>query len=152
MGRAWLGIVCSVLAGLSACAPVRHLRSQGLAPLPVVVPRALQAPARGAEEAPGLGRRIVLFVPDRALDLADVVSFGIGVGAGVDVHRQITCGLHVPTLGVYTSFNPINWYYKRNLCWCIRSEEEAGLFNAVYYKSKFRGGGTGWDHPRAGGL
>jgi len=91
-----------------------------------------------------------VFLPDRVLDFLDLVSFGLGVGYGFDIHRQITCYFHVPALGIYRSFNFINWYYKRNLCWCIRKEEEAGLFDAVIYRSEFRGSGTGWNEGRRG--
>ncbi|MFC1806177.1 hypothetical protein ACFL09_04265 [Planctomycetota bacterium] len=135
---------------LSACAPTQHLTSHGLGPLHIGVPRRLEGEAPATPQAPTAGRRIALFLPDRLLDLADIVSLGIGVGAGFDVHRQISCGFHIPSLGIYKSFNPVNWYYKRNLCWCVRTETETCIFGAVYYKSTFQGGGTGWNNGKPG--
>jgi hypothetical protein len=100
--------------------------------------------------APSLAARILFFLPDRTLDLLDTVSFGVGIGAGFDVHQQATCSLHLPTLGTYRSFNFLNWYHKRNLCMCTREETEFGLLFLSVYRSEFFGAGTGWNEGSAG--
>jgi hypothetical protein len=106
-------------------------------------------PPRAVASAP-LVSRILLFLPDRMLDFLDVASFGLGIGYGFAVHQQITCSLHVPTLGSYQTINLLNWYPSRNLCVCTRSETEAGLLPFVLYRSEFLGAGTGWDSGRPG--
>ena len=107
-------------------------------------------PARAARAEPSALLRVACFLPDRVLDLLDMVSFGIGIGYGFDIHRQVTCLFHVPTLGMYKSVNLVNWYYKRNLCMCTREETEFGLLPFVLYRSEFFGGGTGWDKGALG--
>jgi hypothetical protein len=102
------------------------------------------------ERRPGLARRAAMFVPDRFLDMLDMVSVGLGVGYGFDVNRHLTYYMHVPTLGAYRSFNFFNWYPNRNLCWSINQEREAGILTVYRYNSRFDGGGTGWDNGEPG--
>jgi len=157
MRKWWPCVAIVVLMVLPACAPKVTVGPKVLALFRTAAARPLDTaaePAPAADEVKivqaDAGTRLVMFLPDRVLDLLDTVSFGLGIGYGFDIHRQITCGLHIPTLGVYQSFNFINWYHNRNLCWCIRTEEEAGLLPMVAYESTFTGAGTGWDNGEPG--
>jgi len=119
---------------------------------------AATSPAKAGDEAPAplpgpspdLIERIALFLPDRLMDFLDMVSFGVGIGYGLDVHHQATCFLTLPALGTYNSLSLLNWYPGRNLCTSLVEEQEAGLGPLILYRADFFGGGSGWDKGQPG--
>ena len=101
--------------------------------------------------APNAFERVGWFIPDRCLDLLDILSVGLGGGYGISANRQITAWCHVPTIGAYRCWNIFNWKYNRNFSWWIEKEGlDFGLLPLYSYRYKLKGSGTGWDNGAPG--
>jgi len=150
-GRAaWLAALLVALSpGCARVGPV-EARPPASEAEPAAPPLPGPSVQRAGPAEPPVVYRLVYFLPDRLLDALDIGSFGVGIGYGFDIHQQITCRFHVPTLGAYQTINFLNWYHRRNLCLCTRGEAEFGLGPFVLYHSGFMGAGTGWDQGRPG--
>jgi uncharacterized protein YceK len=129
---------------LSGCASTPSAAKPGTGDTPTTTaPPSESKPASAGE--PSVLMRIVLFLPDRILDALDLVSFGAGVGAGMDINVHITRYLHFFAIGAYGTANPINWNYSRNLSALLAVENEIGIGPLVTGSAAFVGIGTGWD-------
>lgn len=78
------------------------------------------APLRLVREA-GLGRRLLYWLPDRLLDLLDVVSFDIGIGPGLSVNAHLTRWAAFG-LGTRASLG-VGWHEGRSLGMQVLNEE-----------------------------
>ena len=106
---------------------------------------------------PNFTARLFFFLPNRILDLLDIVSFRVGLGFGyptIDVHvtRFFTFGGDCSRgEGVgNASVNPLAWRYKRNLCAEVYATESMGFGPMYDYRFTRLGFGSGWDNGAPG--
>jgi len=147
--RGPVGLAAVVMIGILAVSVVPCSFAAQAAPPPGT--KAAQAKPEAARQtyAPTVFERVIMFFPDRFMDMLDVFSGGVGVGYGIRFARHITYYLHVPSISLYRSFN-LRWDYNRDLCWCINNESEFGLLFLWIYDSEFTGKGTGWNNGKPG--
>ncbi|MBN1866399.1 hypothetical protein JW916_03810 [Candidatus Sumerlaeota bacterium] len=104
---------------------------------------------RDEEDGRAVWKRILLFLPDRILDCADMVTFGagIGIGLGAEAHATRWAGLGMQGHGEVG----IHWYYNRNLTPLIVDYASLIVFGPFQaYAVGFAGAGTAWSRGRPG--
>ncbi len=96
-------------------------------------------------------QKILLFLPDRILDMLDMVSFnascvGIALGAEIHLTRYGNFGL-----GYYWTFVGLRWGYNRNLAFDLAKHHAfagAGPLEAYHWSAV--SAGTGWSKGKPG--
>ena len=140
MKLASAGLVC-----LSLCVGCSAIRVPGQWRTPLVVKQKRTAPLLGANRTTRLRvdrpiwAHALLYVPDRVLDLLDIVSVDIHFGPGLYVDGHLTRAAQL-ALGARTG-SGIGWHEQRSLGMMYRREAAVGFlpFGALAHESALAG-------------
>ncbi|NQU45418.1 hypothetical protein HQ520_19220 [bacterium] len=140
----WGQAMAAVADLRKAFAPARPLSSDEMARFALAEDASL-----GDLLAGGVARRILLFIPDRILDVLDVLSLSVGIPIGLGFEAHVTRWVSVGIGG--SGAIALHWSYNRNLALAPVGGAWLSLGPLAFYSLSYAGLGTGWSQGRPGG-